>query len=242
MPRFFCDKAALNLAENHAIIEGDDAKHISKVLRMRIGDKVTINDKNGYDFDCEIEEIGESVSLKIISGQENSTEPSVKITLFQCLPKGDKLDFIIQKAVELGVYRIIPVQSSFCVARADSESFGKKLSRLNKIAFEAAKQCGRGIIPQVFNIISFRDAVQMSKNIPSIIFYEGGGERVSTLISQEEKEVNIFVGSEGGFSKEEIELAVENNIHMATLGKLILRCETAPIVGVTIVLNHTQNM
>ncbi len=238
MPRFFCDK----IYENEAHITGDDAKHISKVLRMREGENLTINDMQGFNYDCEVLELGEVIRLNIISKYKNETEPSVKITLYQCLPKGDKFDFIIQKAVELGVCRIVPVASKFCVAKADKATFDKKLLRYNKIALEAAKQSGRGIIPEVLSIITFRDAVLKAKDTNSIIFYERGGERVCNLVDEDCKEVSMFVGSEGGFSEDEIQFALENGISTATLGKLILRCETAPIVGVTLVLNSTKNM
>lgn len=244
MPRFFCNE----IYENKAHITGADAKHISKVLRMRVGESVTINDMQGYDYDCEILQLGETVELNILKKYINQTEPTVKITLYQCLPKGDKFDFIIKKAVELGVCTIIPVSSKFCVAKADRNSFDKKLIRYNKIAFEAAKQCGRGIIPEVLKIISFREAVDRAKqnselsNNKSIIFYEGGGDRICNIIDEDVKELSIFVGSEGGFSQDEVLDAVSNGIIKATLGKLILRCETASISGVTLVLNATKNM
>lgn len=240
MPRFFCD----NIINNKPVISGEDAKHISKVLRMRVGDVLTINDMQGFDYECEIEDISDIVSLNVVSKKKNQTEPTVKITLFQCLPKGDKLDFIIQKAVELGAYRIVPVTSKFCVAKADSEGFSKKLQRLNKIALEAAKQSGRGIIPEVLNILTFKEAVEIAKAEckRSLICYEGGGERIFDAVSVDDEQVFIFVGSEGGFSEEEIKLAAENGIIPVTLGKLILRCETAPIASITLVLNKTLNM
>ncbi|MFZ2537628.1 MAG: RsmE family RNA methyltransferase [Oscillospiraceae bacterium] len=238
MPRFFCNE----IYENEAHIVGDDAKHISKVLRMREGEPLTINDMQGFDYDCEVLELGEVVKLHILRKYKNETEPSVKITLYQCLPKGDKLDFIIQKAVELGVCTIVPVASKFCVAKADKDTFEKKLLRYNKIAFEAAKQSGRGIIPEVLSIISFRDAVLRAKNTNSIIFYEHGGERVCNLVSEDVKEVSMFIGSEGGFCEDEVQLALQNGIAAATLGKLILRCETAPIAGLALVLSSTENM
>ncbi|MEG0691788.1 MAG: RsmE family RNA methyltransferase, partial [Oscillospiraceae bacterium] len=135
-----------------------------------------------------------------------------------------------------------PVASKFCIAKADKESFHKKLLRYNKIALEAAKQSGRGIIPEVLSIISFREAVDTTKNTKAIIFYEGGGNRVCNLVDENSTEVSIFVGSEGGFCEDEIAMALANGIATATLGKLILRCETAPIAGVTLVLNSTHNM
>lgn len=238
MPRFFCD----TIYESEAHICGEDARHITKVLRMRVGETLVINDMQGFDYDCEVAEFGDVVKLNIQRKYKNQTEPSVKITLYQCLPKGDKLDFIIQKAVELGVCRIVPVASKFCVAKVEEAVFAKKLVRYQKIALEAAKQSGRGIIPQVLPILSFREAVDRAKSTTAILFYEGGGERVCNLVDTGATEVSVFVGSEGGFCVDEVDFALANGVFAATLGKLILRCETAPIAGVTLVLTATQNM
>lgn len=238
MPRFFSN----NILDNKITIEGEDAKHITKVLRMRIGEKVTICNMNGTDYECEILSLGDIVSLLILSKDKNKTEPSINITLYQALPKSDKMEFIIKKAVELGVTRIVPFQSKFCVTKLDDKSAEKKLLRYNKIAFEAAKQSGRGIIPLVDNVLSFEQAVLESQNQTSILYYEHGGEKTNNIISKNETKVNLFIGSEGGFSQEEVIFAKENNFKIATLGKLILRCETAPIVATTLVLTATDNM
>lgn len=238
MPRFFSN----NILEDKIIIQGEDAKHITKVLRMRIGERVTICNMNGIDYECEILSLGDTVSLLILSKDKNKTEPSINITLYQALPKSDKMEFIIKKAVELGVTRIVPFQSKFCVTKFDDKLAEKKLLRYNKIAFEAAKQSGRGIIPLVDNVLSFEQAVLECKNQTSILYYEHGGEKTNKIISKNETKVNIFIGSEGGFSEEEVFFAKENNFKIATLGKLILRCETAPIVATTLILTATDNM
>ena len=238
MPRFFCNK----ICDNTAYIEGDDAKHIAKVLRMRVGEAITINDMQGFDYDCEVLEVGEVVSLTVLSKYQNQTEPSVNITLYQCLPKGDKLEFIIQKAVELGVRTIVPVQSKFCVAKADKSSFAKKQIRYNKIALEAAKQSGRGMIPEVLSILTYTEAIERAKHHHTIVFYEGGGERVSNLVDESTKDVCVFVGAEGGFDTDEIQAALDHQFKTATLGALILRCETASIAGISLILQSTHNM
>ena len=239
MPRFFTE----NISDEQIVLTGEDAHHVSKVLRMKTGDELTVSDGKKYDYTCLIEAFSkDEVYLKIINKEENKTEPQVKIRLYQCLPKGDKFDFIVQKAVELGAVEIIPVISRFCVAKANKNDFEKKLVRYNKIAKEAAKQSQRGIIPTVSNIISFECAIKQVNGSESIIFYEGGGERVSQILDKDTKEVNAFVGSEGGFSLEEIELAKENGVETATLGKLILRCETAAVAGVTTILCAVNNM
>lgn len=238
MPRFFCE----NISGGKAVIEGEDAKHIAKVLRYRVGDEITVCDMKGTDYSCAVAELGETVILDILSSHKNESEPNIKINLYQALPKGDKLDFIVQKSTELGVCRIIPVSTEFCVAKADKKSFEKKLQRLNKIAKEAAKQSGRGIIPTVENILTFDEALKSMKNNKSVFCYEGGGEKISTLIGEEDTEVNVFIGSEGGFSQNEAEKLALNGVFGVTLGKLILRCETAPIAALTLILNASGNL
>lgn len=238
MPRFFSEQ----IANNQIIITGDDAKHITKVLRMKIGEKVVVNNKAGMDYECEVVELGEQVLLNIKSEFKNETEPNVEIVLYQALPKSDKLEFIIQKAVELGAAKIVPMTTKFCIAKADSQTFEKKLLRFNKIALEAAKQSGRGIIPVVENIINFEQAIQRAHGECSILYYERGGVFTNQIVNGNVKKVNIFVGSEGGFSEEEVSYAQEHGIQLATLGRLILRCETAPIVGIGLVLNATNHM
>lgn len=238
MPRFFCDQ----IANNQVMITGEDAKHITKVLRMKMGESITINDKARMDYECEVAELGETVLLNIQSKHENETEPKVEIVLYQALPKSDKLDFIVQKAVELGVTKIVPMMTKFCIAKADEKSFEKKLVRYNKIAFEAAKQSGRGIIPVVENILNFEQAIQQGKDACSILYYEHGGAQTNVIVKQDVTRVNIYVGSEGGFAGEEVSYAKKRGVQLGTLGKLILRCETAPIVGISLVLNATNHM
>lgn len=239
MPRFFCDKE--NISQDKIIITNEDAHHIERVLRMKVAEEITVCDKQDTDYYCKIADfLDGTVVLDIISAQKNQTEPTVKITLYQALPKSDKLEFIIQKAVELGVTTIVPMQSKFCVAKADKD-FSKKLVRYNKIAFEAAKQSGRGIIPQVLDIISFDKAVK-AEHKNKILFYEHGGKKTNELISADCDEVAIYIGSEGGFSEQEACFATENSILLASLGKLILRCETAAVVATAVVLNVTNNM
>ena len=239
MPRFFTD----NIDGKTAVITGDDAKHLSKVLRAKIGEKVTVCDKSGFDYDCEIAQLGENVVLRILSKVPNETEPSVCVHLFQALPKSDKMEFIIQKAVELGVSEITPVLTSRCVSRPDEGKMKKKIARWNAVAEAAAKQSGRGIIPVVHEMQNFNDAIKSAAEceIP-IIFYENGGERINELVSPDAKSISIFIGSEGGFDESEIEKAKIAGLKTATLGKRILRCETAPVAGLSIIMNITENM
>ena len=239
MPRFFTD----NITDNKAVISGDDAKHIVKVLRCRVGEKITICDLLGYDYECEIAELGENVVLNILSKAENKTEPTVKVHLFQALPKSDKMEMIIQKAVELGVCEITPVMTARCVSRPDDSKMSKKIARYNAVAKEAAKQSGRGIIPVVNSVLSYKEALEkMCESDKAIIFYENGGERVNNIIDKDIKSVSVIIGSEGGFEESEVNLAKEKGAFVATLGERILRCETAPLASLAIIMNITENM
>lgn len=239
MPRFFVDKVSGDTIE----ITGDDARHIKKSLRMKPGEQIVVCDGSETEHICRIESAGETVLLKIDSSAPGKNEPGIKLRLFQALPKGDKLEYIIQKAVELGIYEIIPVLTSRCVSRPDKKSSAKKRERYQKIALEAAKQSGRGIIPQVRETVTLNEAFSMMSGCESkIVFYELGGERINDIIDPDCKSADILIGSEGGFSEQEIELCEKNGMKTATLGARILRCETAPVAAVSIIMNITGNI
>lgn len=233
MPRFFSNEIGMETA----IIRGDDARHLIKVLRIRPGEQLTLCDQKGIDYTCEVGEItADTVECKVLEHHRNETEPMLRVTLYQALPKADKFEFILQKAVELGVSRVVPVNSKFCVAKMDEISYAKKKPRYEKIIFEAAKQCGRGIIPEIGGILSFEQAlVQMCKS-PAMVFYEGGGQRIRELVSPGMDELSILIGSEGGFSEQEIAACEQAGVSCVTLGKRILRCETAPIAALALIL------
>lgn len=240
LPRFFNEVND----ENNIIITGDDARHIGRSLRMKPGEAVTVCCK-GVDYNCEIDSITEdSVYLRLISKELCAAEPSVEVTLYQAIPKLDKLEHIIQKTVELGVTRIVPVLSRRCVSRPTEKDFSKKLVRLNKIAEGAAKQSGRGIIPQVMPMISYKEAVaQMQQLDCSVILYEEeGGCSFSEVDFSGVRSIGLLIGSEGGFDKEEAEFASKSGAHRVWLGKRILRCETAPITAMSILMFLTNNM
>lgn len=240
MPRFFTNE----IDENNIVIIGDDARHIGRSLRMKPGEPVTVCCR-GIDYNCVIGSItDDSVYLTLMNKEVCASEPSIRVTLFQAVPKLDKLEQIIQKTVELGVYRIVPVLSRRCVSRPDEKDFAKKLVRLNKIAEGAAKQSGRGIIPQVMPIISYKKAVeQMSELDRSVILYEEeGGCSFGDVDFRGAETVGVMIGSEGGFDKEEAELAAAAGACRVWLGKRILRCETAPITAMSILMFLTNNM
>ena len=218
------------------------SRHIARSLRMKEGDMVIICDGRGNDLSCEIISACKLVTVKVIDRRLNTTEPSIKVKLYQALPKGDKFSFIVQKAVELGVSEIIPVLSSRCVARPDSKSIAKKVQRYNKIALEAAQQSGRGKVPEVKDMISFQEAVLKEKGKESILFYECATNSLSAAIKKDIEEISIFVGSEGGFEPSEVEFAEENKIKIISLGKRILRCETAPIAALSVIMYETGNL
>ncbi len=238
MPRFFLD----TIPDDEAVILGEDARHIAKSLRMRPGEEVTLCDCLGYDYRGEIAEVSpEAVRVRILEICKSFAEPSVQVTLCQALLKGDKMDWVVQKAVELGVRRIQPMVTARCVSRPDEKALSKKVQRWQKIALEAAKQSGRGIIPEVLPAVSFQKAVKAAPK-PRLLFYEGGGRRVPELLSETEAALSMFIGPEGGFADEEVaQMEAEGGVR-ATLGPRILRAETAPLAALAAVMVVTGNL
>lgn len=171
------------------------------------------------------------------------SEPSVSVTLYQGLPKSDKMDSVVQKAVEMGVTRIVPMLTQRCVSRPDQKSAQKKVERWQKISVEAAKQCGRGILPPVSPVTDFSVALRQAASESTILFfYEGGGQSLQQCIDPSCKAYSIFIGPEGGFSEEEVQFALDLGAKKATLGPRILRTETAPIAALTAIMLTTGNM
>lgn len=245
MPRFFTQ----DITEAGGCITGEDAKHISKVLRMKVGDELTVCDTKGRDYDCMIEEIGAGeVRLKVLSVAPSQSEPDVRVHLYQAMPKADKMETIIQKAVELGAASITPVMTRRCVSRPDAKSMDKKLVRYNRIALEAAKQCGRGVVPPVLPLLELPQALeQMQRTGCPILFYENATAPAKQVIAKaresgKELEIAVLIGAEGGFDEDEVALAMEHGCHILSLGKRILRCETAPLAALTILMYETGNM
>lgn len=239
MPRFFTD----DIQGEVGIISGADAVHIGRALRMRLGDELILC-KDGTEYISKIRTISDmKVICDIISSKATEAEPDIHVVLFQAVPKLDKLEFIVQKATELGASRIVPVITKRCVSRPDEKSFEKKRERLAKIALEAAKQSGRGIIPEVSGIISFDEAIrQLCELDISLICYEKGGKRLSELSLREKQSIGVLIGSEGGFEESEAAACSENGIIPIGLGARILRCETAPIAALSIIMHLTDNM
>jgi len=240
MPRFFTDR----IDEDNITLTGSDANHIGRSLRMKKGEEITVC-CNGTDYNCVINSITpNTVYLDMISKNLCVAEPDVNVTLFQAVPKMDKLEYIIQKSVELGVSRIVPVLTRRCVSRPDQKDFSKKLPRLQKIAEQASKQSGRGIIPEVTTIVDYKKALDMMQELDRtiILYEEQGGCSFGDVDFDGVKTIGLVVGSEGGFDFSEAEDAVKVGAVRVWLGKRILRCETAPITAMSILMFLTNNM
>ena len=225
-------------------ITGEDARHISKSLRMTKGEKLTMCTSDGKRHECEIVDFtADSVVVNVLSSTECEQEPSVKITLFMALTKGDKMDDIVQKSVELGVYDIVPVLTARCISRPDEKQIKKKIARWQKISDNAAQQSRRGIKPKVRDLVTLKTAADMIDTFEkAIVFYECGGEKIRDTVSDKTKSLAMFVGPEGGFEEAEIELLKQNDVTPATLGSRILRAQTAPIAGIAAVMYQTKNL
>lgn len=240
MPRFFIPPGEARPGSTLTL--GREASaHIARSLRMRAGEALTLSDGEGNDFEAEILEAGDAVTVQVLSESRCRTEPLTHAILFQALPKGDKLDWIVQKATELGVYAIQPFLSSRCISRPDGKSMEKKRARLQKIALEAAQQSGRGRVPEVRGLVDIRDLPGLMPE-KTLFFYEKGGKRVAGLLAPGEQEVGLIVGSEGGFSPEEAVFLESQGAVPATLGARILRCETAPICGLSVIFACTGDI
>ena len=238
MPRFFIDYTPNERAE----IIGGDARHIALSLRMKLGDEIVLTN-SGVDYFCEIESINpEMVALSVKGSSPCKAEPSVKLTLYQAMPKSDKLETIVQKAVELGVCRIVPVLTRRCISRPKQNDFEKKRVRLEKIALEAAKQSGRGIVPEITPMMSFEQALEdMKKSDFMLMCYENGGKHFNEINLPHDCNIALLIGSEGGFDMEEAKQAVDAGATSIWLGERILRCETAPLAAISIIMHMTKN-
>lgn len=234
---------AENIGETH-LITGEDAVHITKSLRMSVGEIITLCDSNKTEHLCKIERINsDGVLVRTVSEKECDNEPNVEITLFSALTKGDKMETVIQKSVEIGVHNIVPVLTDRCVSRPDSKSAEKKIQRYQKIASQAAMQSRRAIIPQVSSLTELKKLPEILKDFDkAILFYEGGGETLKSIITENDKKIAVFTGPEGGFEEREVKLLTDSGAVCATLGKRILRAETAPLVALSAIMFHTGNL
>jgi 16S rRNA (uracil1498-N3)-methyltransferase len=249
MYQFFVEDS--QAAADYVTIEGSDVNHIRNVLRMRTGEKVRISTASGKNYYCEIAEITERmVQAKILEEAAVGTELPNKIYLFQGLPKADKMELIIQKAVELGAFEIIPVAMKNCVVKLDEKKAASKVSRWQEIAKSAAKQSKRSLIPVVQMPMTYRQAIEAAKELDVVLIpYENARGMTATKEAIEAiaqgQSVGIFIGPEGGFAPEEIELAQstlaqETELSLISLGSRILRTETAGLATLSILMYHLE--
>ena len=236
MPRFFIPACPENT--DTLIIAGDDARHIARSLRMAVGDTVTVLCGDGLEHECTLTRIrDEECECKVQSARPGSGEPPASITLYIAYPKGDKLELVVQKAVELGATKITPFESKRCIKRPKEDRREKQTARLSRIAEEAAKQCGRAIIPEVTRTVSFDEMLSLAKEADIPLFcYEGEGcisLKQALYNNKEGASISVIVGCEGGFAPEEAVAAKEAGLTPVNLGPRILRCETAPMYALS---------
>ena len=243
MPKFFVEKE--DFKDGYILIKDEDAIHINSVLRMKINDEIICCDNNSNDYRCLITQLDKKlVKASILEKFKNENEHSIKVTLYQGISKGERMELTIQKCVEGGIDKIVPVITDYTAVNFKGKE-EKKIKRWNKISESAAKQCGRGKIPVVENIMNFKDAVNYAlKYNENIIFpYEKEEENslknaVKSIISGS---IAVFIGPEGGFSQEEIQFIKEKGIKTISLGKRILRTETAGLVTLVIILYELED-
>lgn len=245
MPRFFVDREQIR--EQTVSIRGEDAHHIARSLRMAVGEPITVCDGEGNEYRCRIEAFEEDrlVTALILDTDTAKGEPPCRIRLFQALPKGDKLDTVIQKAVECGACEIVPFESERCVVRVKVDAEARKTERRQRIAEEAAKQCRRSLLPKVRATVDFREMLQLAVQSDLCLFcYEGEAEASLGQVLGQYRDrlrggeakpltVSVVVGSEGGFSEQEALAAREVGMQTVGLGSRILRTETAPIFALS---------
>lgn len=237
MTRFFVEPEELQ--PEFLVLTGENAQH-AKVLRLKNGEEVLVCDGQGRECLCTVSDVSPGqISLVVKKRQESESEAAVKVSVYVAFPKADKLEHVIQKATELGAYEIVAFPSSRCISKPDDKSLKKKLERWQKIASSAAEQSGRGRIPQVLTVGSYQEALKRAAQADkAILFYEN--ERATTLRMALEASsyhtVSLLTGPEGGLEEKEVKLAMEAGLQVCTLGKRILRCETAPLCALSAVM------
>lgn len=234
MAKFFVNPE--DVLEESILIKGSDVNHIKNVLRLNIGKEILISDRQGHEYECIIKDIdADIVTAQILNRILNHTEPAVETVLFQSLVKGEKMEFVIQKSVEIGVTKIVPLVTQRCVVKLESEKkLNSKIERWQKIAESAAKQSKRGIVPEVCMPMSIKEALGYTKeelDCGCIPYENEEANHIKTYLqSTTAKSIGVFIGPEGGFTEEEVEMALSYGVKPITLGKRILRSETAGLV------------
>lgn len=240
MVRFFVD--AKDMVADEVLLTGENAQH-AKVLRLKMGEEVLVCDGCGNECRCTVEEAsGKELVLKVLERRASETEARVRASVYMAFPKGDKLEHVIQKATELGAYEIVAFPSARCVSRPDEKSIKKKVERWQKIAASAAEQSGRGMIPKVVTVNSYSEALKRARQSDkAILFYEHETARTlrESIDKNDFQTISLLSGPEGGLEEAEVELARMEGLEICTLGKRILRCETAPLCALSAVMFST---
>ncbi|ONI44290.1 hypothetical protein AN641_07565 [Candidatus Epulonipiscioides gigas] len=244
MPKYFVDSS--NIKEDTILITDDNFHHIKNVMRFNLQDELTIGNKENINYKCVIEEIGKDfIKAKILETFMANTEPSIEVVLFAPLIKGDKMELVIQKAIEIGATKIIPIYTKNCVVKLEAEKkTTSKLERWNKIAESASKQSGRGVIVSVEMPMDFKNALSFAKEnfeINIIPYEKEQSINIKTALRDNTfSGIGIFIGPEGGFDKDEIALSEQFNVVSVSLGQRILRSETASIVSIALVIYELE--
>ena len=249
MPRFFIEPREVSTGEV-LTLTGEDARHISFSLRARVGDAYTLCDTCNYEYACVIRSIdANSVTFEVLEKKPGDTEPDVSVTLYQALVKGDKFDTVVQKAAELGAVKIVPVLSERCVSRPDEKSLEKKRERWQKIARSAAMQCASAVVPEIGAVLPFERMLAELQNADcGFLCYEAEPHiPMKTLFSEKSAEktavdYRFFIGPEGGISASEAQKAAAAGLPLVSLGKRILRTETAPLCVISSIMFFSDNL
>ena len=237
MTRFFVEPAEWE--SDSPILTGENAKH-AKVLRLKEGEEILLCDGEGRECLCQVTEVSDrQIELAVKARRASETEARVRVSIYMAFPKADKLEHVIQKATELGAYEIVAFPSARCISKPDDKSLAKKVERWQKIAASAAEQSGRGRIPQVLTLPSYKAALERAAQADqALLFYEN--ERATTLRMALEsgtyETVSLLTGPEGGLEEAEVKQAMDAGLSVCTLGKRILRCETAPLCALSAVM------
>lgn len=250
MPKFFVTEEQIN--NSSITIKGQDVKHIKNVLRKKPGDQITIcNAEQSLDYLCEITNIeDETISCNIVEKIENNVESNIKVTIFQGLPKADKMELVIQKSVELGVFDIIPIEMKRCVVKLNEKDKNKKIDRWQKISEVASKQSGRNIIPKINQIINIKEICNLYEEYDIVLVaYENEEKNTlkeelnkikAQIQGQDQIKIGVLIGPEGGIAPEEIELLNKIGAKIITLGKRILRTETVALNVLSIIMYELE--
>ena len=239
MVRFFVEPA--DMQPDFLVLTGENAQH-AKVLRLKNGEEVLVCDGQGNECRCVISDVAPGqISLVVKDRQVSETEAAVQVSVYMAFSKGDKLEHVIQKATELGAYEIVAFPSARCVSKPDDKSLKKKLERWQKIAASAAEQSGRGRIPQVITLPTYKAALERAALADKALLFYENEHAVTLKMALEQgsyRTVSLLTGPEGGLEPSEVETAREQGVEVCTLGKRILRCETAPLCALSAVMYH----